>query len=52
MHKTKIPNTTKHNTDYIFIIQKGEDTPLVDHIVCVCCSLTNVCNSVVPFEQL
>ena len=30
--------------------RKGEDTPLVDHIVRVCCALTNVCNSVVPFE--
>ena len=32
------------------LTRKGEDTPLADHIVRVCCALTNVCNSVVPFE--
>ena len=30
--------------------RKGEDIPLIDHIVCVYCALNNVCNSVVPFE--
>jgi len=30
--------------------RKGEDIPLIDHIVRVCCALTNVCDSVVPFE--
>jgi len=28
----------------------GEDVPLLDHIVCVCHALSNVCDSVVPFE--
>ena len=32
------------------LTRKGEDTPLADHIRRVCCALTNVCNSVVPFE--
>ena len=32
------------------LTRKGEGTPLADHIVHVCCALTNVCNSVVPFE--
>jgi len=32
------------------IRRKGEDVPLIDHIVRVCCALTNVCDSVVPFE--
>ena len=31
-------------------IRKGEDVPLIDRIVCVCCALNNVCNSVIPFE--
>lgn len=32
------------------LTKKSEDIPLVDRIVRVCCALTNVCNSVVPFE--
>ena len=28
----------------------GEDCPLIDHIVRVCCALNNVCDSVVPFD--
>ena len=32
-----------------FIIKRvGEDSPLIDKIVRVCCALCNVCNSVVP----
>ena len=27
-----------------------EDIPLLDRIVHVCCALSNVCDSVVPFE--
>ena len=27
-----------------------EDSPYIDKIVCVCCALCNVCNSVVPFD--
>ena len=30
--------------------RKGEDTPLIDRIVRICCALNNVCNSVVPFN--
>jgi len=30
--------------------QKDQNTPLIDHIVRVCCELTNVCDSVVPFD--
>ena len=30
--------------------QKDRNTPLIDHIVRVCCELTNVCDSVVPFD--
>ena len=30
--------------------RKGEDTPSIDHIVRICCALTSMCNSVVPFE--
>ena len=29
---------------------KDEDSPMIDSIICVCCALCNVCNSVVPFE--
>lgn len=32
------------------LTRRGEDTPLVDRIVRVCCAFTNVCNYVVPFE--
>ena len=28
----------------------GEDIPLIDHIICVSCALTNIWNSIVPFE--
>ena len=35
--------------DYV-IKQDGEECPLVVHIVCVCCALCNVCDSVVPFD--
>ena len=30
--------------------RKGEDIPIIDRIVRVCCALTNLCDSVVPFE--
>lgn len=28
----------------------GEDVPLIDRIVRICCALTNVCNAIVPFD--
>ena len=31
--------------------RKGEDIPLTDHIIRVCCALTNVCGSVVPYNS-
>ena len=33
------------------MIRKGEETPLIDRIIHVCCALNNVCDSVVPFDQ-
>ena len=30
--------------------RKGEETPLIDRIIRICCALNNVCNSVVPFD--
>ena len=34
-----------------FVIKRvGEDCPLVDRIVRICCALCNVCESVVPFD--
>ena len=30
--------------------RKGEELPLVDLIICVCCALNNLCDSVVPFN--
>ena len=40
------------NTLPIHFVHKrdGEDTPLVDRIVRVCCALVNVCDSVVPYD--
>ena len=35
--------------DYV-IKRDGEECPLIDWIVCVCCALCNVCDSVVPFD--
>ena len=32
------------------LIRKGEDTPLLDRIVRICCALTNVCNPIVPSD--
>ena len=32
------------------IIRKGEDTPLLDRIIRICCALTNVCNPIVPID--
>ena len=35
-----------------FVIERaGEDIPLIDCIVRVCCALSNVCNPTVPFDQ-
>ena len=35
----------------VFVIKRaGEDIPLIDHIVHVCCALSNVCNPIVPFD--
>jgi len=31
--------------------RNGEDFPLIDHMVHVCCALNNTCDSVVPFDQ-
>ena len=31
-------------------VRKGESSPQIDRIVRVCCSLNNLCNSIVPFE--
>ena len=28
----------------------GEEYPLINHIIRVCCALCNICDSVVPFE--
>lgn len=44
--------TILHSTLPIhFIIPRsGEDIPLIDRIVRVCCALINVCDSVVPFD--
>ena len=28
----------------------NEEVPILDHTVCVCCALNNLCDSVVPFE--
>ena len=28
----------------------GEDVPLIDRIVRICCALTNICNAIVPFD--
>ena len=30
--------------------QTGEDVPLIDRMVHVCCALNNACDSVVPFD--
>ena len=34
----------------LLIVRKGEIPPQVDRIVCVCCALNNLCDSVIPFE--
>ena len=34
-----------------FVITKDKDVaPIVDKIVCICCALVNLCDSVVPFD--
>ena len=34
-----------------FVIKRvAEDCPLIDRIVRICCALSNVCDSVVPFD--
>ena len=35
---------------HFLIIRKGEETPLIDRIIRICCALNNVCDSVVPFD--
>lgn len=41
-----------HSTIPIDFVTKraGEDVPLIDRIVRVCCALSNVCNPIVPFD--
>ncbi len=34
-----------------FVISKGNNIPLLDKIVTVCCVLTNLCDSVIPSDQ-
>ena len=34
------------------ITRAGEEVPLIDQIVCVCCALTNMCDSVYQCEEL
>ena len=33
-----------------FLIPRDDGIPILDKIVSVCCSLVNVCDSVVPFD--
>ena len=35
---------------HLLIIRKGEEIPMIDRIIRVCCALNNVCDSVVPFD--
>ena len=35
---------------HFLIIRKGEEEPLIDHIIRICCALNNLCNSVVPVD--
>ena len=35
---------------YYVLKRNGEDIPLIDRMVCVCCAFNNVCGSVVPFD--
>jgi len=35
---------------HYLIKRQGEDIPLIDRMVRVCCALTNCCDSVVPFD--
>ena len=37
--------------DYMYVIKRnGEECPIIDRIVRVCCASCNVCNSVVPLD--
>ena len=44
--------TILQGTLHIHFVTKrvGEDIPLFDHMIRVCCTLTNICNSVVQFD--
>ena len=33
-----------------FVTSKDENVPTLDKIVCICCALVNLCDSVVPFD--
>ena len=48
----KQKNPILQSTIPIDFIKKrvGEDVPLIDRIVRICCALTNVCNAIVPFD--
>ena len=35
---------------HFLIIRKGEEEPLIDRIIRICCALNNLCNSVVPVD--
>ena len=35
---------------HFLIIKKGEEVPIIDRIIRICCALNNLCNSVIPFE--
>ena len=49
--ETEILDSSEYNPHSLCIkCRHGEDIPLIDRIVRVSCALTNICNSVVPFD--
>ena len=48
--KQKYP-ILQSNLPVNFLMKRaGEPYPLIDRIVCVCCALSNLCDSVIPFD--
>ena len=47
--QTAVFHTSLHLT-HTLCTKQNEEIPLIDRIVCVCCALNNVCDSVVSFD--
>ena len=50
--KAEVIYSAEHCTNINFVMKRAnEDVPILDRIVCVCCALNNLCDSVVLLNK-